>query len=340
MKAVLFDRPRVFGVEELPTPAPRAGEVRVAMSVAGVCGTDVHIHDGTFFARFPLTPGHEPVGVVDAVGDGVTGLEPGRRVAVNGNSGCGACRFCVRGRPLLCRNLSALGVTGPGGFAEYMLAPAAQVFPVDDLEPEVAVMVEPTACAVHGIETLAPPPACDALVLGAGPTGLMLAQLLMHSGAARVTVAAPTEFKLDLARSYGVDETVVVDRADAAAAGRTLRELAPDGFDVVVDATGAASVSEQAIGLARDGGTILFYGVVPPDDRVSLSPYEVYRRELTIKGSFAQVDCFPRAIAMLRSGRVRTDGIVTHRFPLDRFGDAIETARSDARCLKAVVEIP
>jgi D-arabinitol dehydrogenase (NADP+) len=237
------------------------------------------------------------------------------------------------------RNLSALGVTGPGGFAEYMLAPASQVFPVDDLEPDVAVMVEPTACAVHGVETLDPAPGCDALVVGAGPTGLMLAQLLAHSGAARVTVAAPTEFKLELARAFGADETVVVDRADSAGAAAKLRELAPDGFDVVVDATGAASVSEQAIRLARDGGTILFYGVVPPEERVAVSPYEIYRRELTIKGSFAQVDCFPRSIAMLRSGRVRTEGVITHRHPLDAFGDVIETVRAEPRCLKAVLEI-
>ena len=339
MKAIVFERPRLFGVEQLPTPEPRPGEVRVAMSIAGVCGTDVHIHDGTFFASFPLTPGHEPAGIVDELGDGVEGLAVGQRVAVNGNSGCGVCDFCVRGRPLLCRNLRALGVTGPGGFAEYMLAPASQCFPIDDLEPDVAVMVEPTACAVHGIETLAPPPGSDALVFGAGPTGLMLAQLLLHGGASRVTVAAPIEFKLDLARSFGIDETVQIDRSDPEGAAARLREVAPEGFDVVVDATGAARVSAQAIGLAKDGGTVLFYGVVPPDDRIPVSPYEIYRRELTIKGSFAQVDCFPRSIAMLRSGRVKTDGVITHRFPLDRFGDALETIRGDARCLKAVVEL-
>jgi D-arabinitol dehydrogenase (NADP+) len=336
MRAVVFDRPRSFGVRDVATPEPGRGEVRVAMAIAGVCGTDVHIHDGTFFASFPLTPGHEPAGIVAEVGEGVESVRVGQRVAVNGNSGCGACWFCVRGRPLLCRNLNALGVTGPGGFAEYMLAPAAQVFPVDDLEPDVAVMVEPTACSVHGIETLDPSPGCDALVLGAGPTGLMLAQLLAHSGAARVTVAAPTEFKLDLARSFGVDETVQVDRDDPAA---KLRDLAPDGFDVVVDATGSSRVSEEAIALVRDGGTVLFYGVVRPDDRIAVSPYDIYRRELTIKGSFAQVDCFPRSIAMLRSGRVRTDGVITHRYPLDAFGDVIETVRTDPRCLKAVVEI-
>ncbi len=276
---------------------------------------------------------------MDALGEGVKELSVGERVAVNGNWGCGACLFCRRGRPLLCRNFTALGVTGAGGFAEFMVAPIGQCFSVDGLSDDAAVLVEPTACAAHGIEVLAPDAGVDAVVLGAGPTGLILAQLLAHAGAARVVVAAPTAFKLEVARGLGVDETVQTDRRDAAASARRLRELAPGGFDVVVDATGAAQVSEQTLALARDGGTILWYGVVRPDDRIAVSPYEVYRRELTIKGSFAQVSSFPRSISMLRGGRVRTDGIITHRFDLGRFGDALEAVRSDASCLKAIVEL-
>jgi D-arabinitol dehydrogenase (NADP+) len=339
MKAVVYDAPGRFSVTSVPTPEPGPGEVRVQMAATGICGTDLHIHDGNFFAAFPLTPGHEPFGIVDAVGDGVEGVRVGGRVAVNGNSGCGRCEFCTRGRPLLCRDLRALGVTGPGGFAEFMLAPAGQCFPIDDLEDDAAVMVEPTACAVHGLETLELAPGSDALLFGAGPTGLMLAQLLAANGAARVTVAAPTEFKLELARDLGADEAVRIPRDDQDEAERRLRYVAPDGFDVVVDATGAAAVSQLAVSLAKDGGTVLWYGVTRPDDRVSLSPYDVYRRELTIKGSFAQVSSFPQAIAALRSGRVRTDGVITHRFPLDRFGDALEAVRSDESCLKAAVQL-
>jgi D-arabinitol dehydrogenase (NADP+) len=339
MKAVVYDAPGRFSVTSVPTPEPEPGEVRVQMAATGICGTDLHIHDGNFFAAFPLTPGHEPFGIVDAVGDGVEGVRVGGRVAVNGNSGCGRCEFCTRGRPLLCRDLRALGVTGPGGFAEFMLAPAGQCFPIDDLEDDAAVMVEPTACAVHGLETLELAPGSDALLFGAGPTGLMLAQLLAANGAARVTVAAPTEFKLELARDLGADEAVRIPRDDQDEAERRLRYVAPDGFDVVVDATGAAAVSQLAVSLAKDGGTVLWYGVTRPDDRVSLSPYDVYRRELTIKGSFAQVSSFPQAIAALRSGRVRTDGVITHRFPLDRFGDALEAVRSDESCLKAAVQL-
>lgn len=338
MRAVLYERPRQFAVESVPSPEPPPGAVRVRLTATGVCGTDVHIHDGDFFASFPLIPGHEPAGVVDAVGDGVEGLAPGRRVAVNGNSGCGRCRFCATGSPLLCRDLSALGVTGPGGFAEYMLAPAGQCLPVDDLEPDVAVMVEPTACAVHGLDVLGLRPGSDVLLFGAGPTGLMLSQLLMHSGAARVTVAAPTAFKLDLAKAYGVDETVELDRRNQQVGAARLRELAPDGYDAVVDATGAVAVSERCVALAKDGGTVMFYGVTRPADQIAISPYEVYRRELTIKGSFAQVNSFPRAIEYLRNGRVKTEGLITHRFGLDGFGSALEAVRTDPTCHKAIIE--
>jgi D-arabinitol dehydrogenase (NADP+) len=337
MRALVYDAPRSFSVEELEVPEPGPGEARLRVQLTGVCGTDLHIHEGRFISRFPLTPGHEVVGVVDALGPGVSGLEKGQRVVPNGNWGCGSCEECVRGRPLFCLDFTALGVTGPGGFAEAMVAPAAQCFPVDDLEPEVAVLAEPTACAVHGMDVLDLRPGADVLVLGAGPTGLLLAQLLLHGGAARLTVAAPTAFKLERARAFGVDDTVEITRDDQAAAVARLRELAPRGFDVVVDATGAAAVSEATLALLRDGGTALWYGLAPEHEHASISPYEIFRRQLTIKGSFAQVDGFPRAVEFLRSGRVRTDGIVTHRFGLDEFERALQATRSEPAALKAVV---
>jgi D-arabinitol dehydrogenase (NADP+) len=337
MRAIVYEAPRTFEIADLPEPSPAAGEVRLRVEMTGVCGTDLHIHEGRFISRFPLTPGHEVVGRVEEVGSGVTSVAAGQRVVPNGNSGCGTCEECVRGRPLFCLDFTALGVTGPGGFAETMIAPAAQCFPVDDLELESAVLAEPTACAVHGMDVLDLSPGSDVLIFGAGPTGLVLAQLLLHGGAARLTVAAPTKFKLERAREFGADETVEVPREDQRDAVDRLRAIAPRGFDVVVDATGAAAVSEATVGLLRDGGTALWYGLTREDDRVSISPYEIFRRELTIKGSFAQVDAFPRAVEFLRSGRVRTDGIVTHRFGLDEFGSALEAVRTDKTALKAVV---
>ena len=163
-------------------------------------------------------------------------------------------------------------------------------------------------------------PGSDALLFGAGPTGLMLAQLLAANGAARVTVAAPTEFKLELARELGADETVPIPRDDSAEVVRRLRAVAADGFDVVV-VRDRRRGRVRARSLAGEGrGTVLWYGVTRPDDRVAVSPYDVYRRELTIKGSFAEVSSFP-AGDRRRSGRgvLRTDG--AHDPPL-RAGDS------------------
>lgn len=335
MKAIVYDAPEQFDLREIPVPQPGPGELRFRVELAGVCGTDNHIHDGTFFAAFPLTPGHEPVGIVDALGDGVDGFTVGQRIVATGVGGCGNCTNCRRGRPLLCANLTALGVTGPGAFAEYMVAPAAWCFDANDLAPEVAVLAEPTACAIHGVERLRLAPGARALVFGAGPTGLILAQLLARGGAAHVTVAAPSVHKLDLAVTLGIDSAVRIGRDGSGY--NDLAAAAPDGYDVVVDATGASAVTGRALPLVRDGGTLLIYGVTSPDESVSISPFDVYRREITITGSFAQISSFPAALAALRSGRVDTTGLITHRFPLDGFREALTAVSTDPTAHKVVV---
>jgi len=337
MRAVVYDAARSFSVREVPTPDPGRGQVRLAVETAGMCGTDLHLHDGGFFARYPLIPGHEIVGRVDALGEAVEDLALGDRVAADNTELCGHCAACRRDEPLFCSNFRSLGVNGPGAFAEYVIVSAAKCFSTSDMDLHTAVMTEPTACAVHGMDVLALRPGSDVLVFGAGPTGLLLSQLLLHGGAARLTVAAPTEFKLAMARAYGADVTVRIDRSDPAQGIDDLRRHAPEGYDVVVDATGAASVVAECAGLTRDGGTVFIYGMCEAQATVPLRPYEVFRRQLTIKGSFAQTHCFERALRALRSGRVRTDGIVTHEFALADYGQALEALRGDASCLKAAI---
>ncbi len=222
------------------------------MLQSGICGTDLHIHEGNFFAEFPLIPGHEVVGTVEAAGSEVEGFVWGEAVAVNPNINCRHCEYCRSGRALLCPNLKGMGTNWPGSFAEYLTVPYQFAYSVEGIDPDVAVFTEPAACAMHGLESLARP-GSTALIFGAGPTGLLLAQLLVHGGAAHVTVAAPTEFKLDRARALGVDETVLLDREDLGATVRKLREISGGGFDLVVEATGSALVGEQCVPLTLNG---------------------------------------------------------------------------------------
>lgn len=337
MKAIVYEKPLEWDYLETPDPMPGPGEVRLRVVATGVCGTDVHLHAGEFGPVYPLTPGHEIVGEVDLIGDDVVGLVEGELIALDNMMACGYCRQCRRARPQFCESMRALGVTDPGGFAEFVVAPAGKCHNADALGVDVAVLAEPTACVVHGLDVLELQPGSDVLVFGSGPTGLILAQLLRQAGAGRVTVAARTLFKLELAASQGADEVVLIRSNDPAAHRRQLRNLAPDGFDVVIDATGSVDILAECLPLLGIGGTLFVYGMTEEAAQLVVSPYDIFRRELVIKGSFAQGFSFDRAVTLLANGRVATEGIVTHRFDLAEYGQAIDAVAHDSRCLKAVV---
>ncbi len=339
MKAVVYDAPRSYAVKDVPVPEAGPGEVRIKVDQVGVCGTDLHIHEGDFNAVFPLVPGHELVGVVDQVGEGVTRVRLGEQVSVNPNVHCGRCDYCLEGRLILCANLRGYGSNFPGFFAEHVTAPENLVFSAEGLSKDTAVFTEPAACAMHGLETLGVRPGSSALVFGAGPTGLLLAQLIATGGASSVTVAAPTRFKLDTASELGIDRTVQISRDDAEGTMARLREASPggDGYDVVVEATGSTTIADICVPLTRNGGTVLIYGVTRAEQTVTFHPFDVFRREITIKGSFAEITSFAAAIAALRAGRARTDGIITHRFALDDYGKALDALQNDPTVHKVVI---
>ncbi len=340
MKAVRYDSATNFQVVDLPNLVPGAEDVLIKVLSVGVCGTDVHIHHGGFGARFPLIPGHEMVGVVTETGPGVTRCRMGELVTVNPNIPCRVCDYCLSGRPILCARPQGLGSNIDGFFAEYVRVSQDLVFSVDGLPMDTAVFVEPTACAMHGLETLQVRPGSTALVLGAGPTGQLLAQLIASGGASSVTVAGPVQFQLDTAANLGATRTVLIHRGNPAANVRALRAAAGgDGYDIVVEATGATEVGDICIPLARNGGTVLIYGVAHTDARLNISPYDVFRREITIKGSFAEMTSFGAAIAALRAGRVRTDGIISHRFGLDQYQNALDTVTTDPTAHKVVIDV-
>lgn len=336
VRAVVYERPGHFEVRDVPVPQPGPGEVLLRVLVAGVCGTDLHLHAGEFGPAYPLTPGHEFVGEVVAVGPGAPESLLGRRQVVDNTASCGRCDQCRRARPAYCRHVLAQGVNAPGGFAEYVRTAADRCFDVDDLDPETAVFAEPVACAVHGLDVLALPVGATVLQFGAGPTGLILAQLLARSGAGELTVAAPTQMKLDLARAGGADRTVQLDRDDPTTGAEELRRIAPDGFDVVVDATGAPPVLARTLPLTRTGGTVFVYGMTPEAAVWPVAPYDIFRRELTIKGSFAQQFSFDRALRALRTGRVGVSGLISHRFSLDQYAQAL-AAVADSAVVKTVL---
>ncbi|KAI0711362.1 NADP+-dependent D-mannitol dehydrogenase [Earliella scabrosa] len=329
MRAVYYHEPRNYEIREVPIPDFGDEEVLLKITACGVCGTDQHIHEGEFISTFPLIPGHEFVGEIAAVGKNVTGFEKGDRCVADPTISCGSCFYCRRGRALLCENFKGIGVSLAGGFAEYVVVNAAKVFKFHNLTNEEATLVEPAACAVHGMDQLAAPVGVEALIIGAGPTGLILAQLLKLNGAMRVVVAANKGVKMDLAKELDAGhEYIELDRENPSVQWEELKKSNPYGFDVVVEATGQESIANDAINYVRRGGTLMIYGVYNNDARVHWPPSKIFVDEIKIIGSFAQTHCFPRAVAYLDSGRVKVKGMVTDVFSVNDFAKALDKMRT------------
>jgi 2-desacetyl-2-hydroxyethyl bacteriochlorophyllide A dehydrogenase len=300
-----------------PVPGPRDAVVDVA--ACGLCGTDLHILQGEFAPSLPIVPGHEFAGEVVAVGRDAIGVAVGDRVAVDPSLYCGECHYCRVGRGNQCERWAAIGVTVPGGAAEYVAAPAANCVRLPDhVTTEDAALIEPLSCAVHGYDVLAGRLGAHVLVYGAGTMGLMMLELAKRTGAASVDIIDVNPDRLAIARRLGC----------SSAAGSADEVERPRGWDVVIEATGNAAAIQDGLGRVGAGGTFLQFGVADEDARVTIDPYRIYRKEITIAGSMAVLHSFERAADLLAAGVLDPRIFVTDRLPLDRYADAIATFRA------------
>ena len=322
MRAAEITAPNVASIVEIPKPSPGPGELLIEVAAAGVCGTDLHIFHGEYEATYPIVPGHEFSGTVAEVGEGVARFRPGDRVTADPNVPCNRCPSCQHGEPNQCDDLAAIGVTRNGAFAQYVLAPESVAFPIGPLSLAAAAMVEPLACVVWGLKRVQAQPGDSALIFGAGPMGCLVLQGLRSAGAARVMITDVAPRRLEIAAGLGATETVLADGQQA----QRLKALAPRGYEIVVDATGRPEVLEQAFEYVRPRGKVWVFGVCPPESRAAFSPYQVFRKDLSIIGSFAVNRTFPESLALIQSGAVRVEPLISHRLPLERFAEAMELA--------------
>jgi 2-desacetyl-2-hydroxyethyl bacteriochlorophyllide A dehydrogenase len=324
MKAAFYEAPHKVEVHDAPRPEPGKNEVVVRVAACGICGTDQHIFQGDFFPTYPLIGGHEMAGEVVAIGEGVDNVREGERVAIDPSVFCGYCFFCQRAQGNHCLHWNGIGVTLDGGFAEYVLAPKANIYPIGEMPYEQAAFIEPISCVVYGLRRLQLPVGANALIYGAGTIGLTMLQLVRHGGAGQVVSVDTKPEKLELARKLGATATVQAgERADD-----TLHDLSKLGFDVVIDCTGVPSVVEHMFTHVRDEGKLLFFGVNPTGATIKLSPYDVYKKDLTILGSFALRYTFHQAIDLLENGVIDVAPLLSTRLPIERFPEALKLAGS------------
>jgi 2-desacetyl-2-hydroxyethyl bacteriochlorophyllide A dehydrogenase len=322
MKAVVVSTPdRWSVVDDAPVPTPGEGEVLLEVKAVGICGSDLHILAGEFPPTpYPITPGHEFAGVVSALGPGVETVAVGDRVAVDPSLFCGRCRYCQAGRGNLCADWGAIGDTVDGAFAEYVVVPARNAYRLpDDMSFAAGALVEPMSCVVHGLHRLNIRAGSDLLVVGGGTIGLSLLQAATRSGATTVDVVDTDASRRELARSFGAD-AVAADAAELVAArGR--------GYDYVIEATGVPAAAEAALAALDRGGTLLIFGVAPEHAAIPIAPFRVYNDEQTILGTMAVLDSFAPALRMLSAGVIDAGRMVTHRFRLEQFDEALATMR-------------
>ncbi len=329
MRAIRIAQPEQVRVVDLPTPQPGENDVLLKVMSSGICGTDIHILRGEYLGDYPVIPGHEFAGIVEAVGAGVTRFQAGDRVAVEPNVACDNCYNCLHNRHNFCSNWQAIGVTRPGGMAQHVLVPEKSTFAIGDLPFEHGAFVEPLSCVLHGVERARVRLADRVAILGAGPIGILLLQTVRLQGATRVTMVEKNPARAELAVACGAQRCF--SRLDA---------LEEDHYDVVIDATGVIPVMARAIDLARHGGTVLWFGVPPLGQRMELEPFKIFRKGLTVLSSFTSVRNSYQAVALLQSGRVDVSNLISHQLPLDEFERGVELIEQGRDSVKKVLILP
>lgn len=305
MRQLVYLGPRRMELQEAPEPVPGPGEVVFQTQAAAVCGSDLHGFREASPRRIPpLVMGHEGVGTIAAVGEGVEEARVGERVVLRPILACGECEPCREGRPNLCRNGRLVGRELTGAFAERFAVPerAAVRFP-DDVPADLATLTEPLANAVH-VTARSVREGDDVLVIGAGPIGALMARMALERGAARVLVTDPIASRLDLAQTQGA--TPLSGDPEAALPEATEGR----GVDVVIDAAGFETTWALGLRAVRPGGRIEAVGLGAGAGKIDF--FAVAGKEVTITGSFAWTDQdFDRAAELIASGAIDTSGWFT-----------------------------
>jgi threonine 3-dehydrogenase len=332
-------RERGLWLEDTPRPSCGPNDVLIKVKKAAICGTDLHIYNWDKWAAAtipaPMVVGHEYLGVIEEVGSDVRALKAGQRVSGEGHIVCGFCRNCRAGRAHLCRNTLGVGVNRPGAFADYVVIPASNAYPIPDSIPdEIAAILDPLGNAVHtalSFDLVGE----DVLITGAGPIGLMAIAVCRHVGARNIVITDVNDYRLALARTMGATRAV---RADRQTLSEVMAEIdMHEGFDVGLEMSGNPKALRDLIGAMNNGGKVALLGILA--DEAAIDWNQVIFKGLTLKGVYGRemYETWYKMLAMLQSGLDVTP-VITHRLPMTDF-EAGFGALNAGRACKVVLDI-
>lgn len=335
MKAAVLEDLNRLTVQELPIPDIADNEALLRVEATAICGSDLRILKfGNPRVKPPAIIGHESAGVVVKAGAAVTRVKEGQRVAIGADVPCGQCRWCRNGLGNNCAINYAVGYQISGAFTQYMkltqlLLDEGPVTPLpDNLDFDTGALAEPLACAINGLELAGLSLGKTVCVVGLGPIGCMMIDLARAMGATKVIAAQRSPKRLEIAKAYDADVYIETGREDLVS--RCLEETAGQGPDVVITSCGSVDVHEQAIEMVAHRGVVnLFGGLAKGTRNLSVASNTIHYKECFVTGSHGST---PRqhemAVDLLRTGIVRVDPLITHRFPLTRIQEAFEVMES------------
>ena len=339
MKAAVLVAPHRFEIRDVPMPDVGPSDVLIKVERCGICGTDMHMFNGHYAAdQLPIIPGHEFSGTIARLGEAVTRLEVGMKVVADINVGCGNCFYCRRNEVLNCSEVRQIGISRDGGFAEYVAVPARLVIPAAPDAPfDLLALVEPVACVVRAARKADIRFGQSVVIIGAGPIGTLLGQMMGRVGAAPVSVIERAPQRAEMAREAGADRVI----GDPSAAREIVLAMTGGrGADVVIESVGLPKLYQQALQLIRPGGHVAAFGIAGPEDTLPLPLLDTVLREYSIKGSVAAMgEDMHDALTLLTHGRFRLDAFRGASYPLAAIQQAFEDVPKRPEALKIQITI-
>jgi threonine 3-dehydrogenase len=339
MKALVKKSPEVgIWMEDVSIPVCGTNDVKIKITHTAICGSDLHIYKWDEWAQrtvpTPLVTGHEFCGIVEEIGPGVTHYKPGDRVSGEGHITCGYCRNCRAGKRHLCHKTVGVGIQRDGAFAEYLVIPESNVWPIhEDIPSEIAAFLDPFGNAVHtalSYEMVGE----DVLITGAGPIGIMAVAVCKFVGARNVVITDVNDYRLELARKLGATKAINVSQENIKDSYTDLNMT--NGFDVGLEVSGNPSAFKDMLAHMYNGGRVALLGLLPESTQINWD--EIIFKGLHVKGIYGRemYETWYKMTQMLRSG-LDISEVLTHRYPVDQFQDAFDVI-SSGQCGKVVLE--